>query len=208
MFHLTNTLLRGSGGGGGGGLLAQNNPNFMSSMMSAMSQGMKEQSKPPSGPQMAQMFQQQQQQGPQGPQGPQQQQAAFRSHMDQRQQSFPKPMETRGMARQEMRGPSIDQNLFNGTPLASNHPNQINQMPMPPQPMTMPTQGGLRSVPQPPTNFYDDINEDDRFSIASSDSSLSTITSDTKSVTVRKAPVKKGKGGKVTSGGGFELNIN
>ena len=42
---------------------------------------------------------------------------------------------------------------------------------MPPQPMPMPTQGGLRSVPQPiqqqqPLPFYDDINEDDRFSVA------------------------------------------
>jgi len=211
MFHLTNTLLKGPIGGGGGGLLAQNNPNFMASMMSAMSQGMKEQSKPPSGPQMAEMFQQQQQGVPQ-----QQQQNDIRAHMQQRQQTFPKPMETRTMGRQEMKGPSIDQNLFNGTPLASNHPNNIQQMPFPQQPMTMPTQGGLRpnippapSGPSGPPAFYDDINEDDRFSVASSDSSLSTITSDTKSVTVRKAPVKKGKNGKASgNSGGFELNIN
>jgi hypothetical protein len=164
MFHLTNTLLKGPGLGG---MLAQNNPNMMQSMMSAMSQGMKDMNKPPSGPQMANMFQQQQQQ----------------------QNSFPKPMETRQVGRQEMRGPTIDPGLFNGTPLASNHPSSGVQKPMNPQ--------------QPPNLFYDNspIKEDDRFSIASSDSSLSEISnlSDVKSVTV-----KKNKNGKA---GGLELNI-
>jgi hypothetical protein len=172
MFHLTNTLLKGNGNGGGG-LLAQNNPNFMASMMGAMSQGMKEMNVPPSGANMAQMFQQQQMQ----------------------QQKFPQPMETRG-ARQEMRGPNIDQNLFNGTPLASNHPTVVPQRP----PMA-PT------APPVASNYYNNtppIDDDDRFSIASSDSSLSSIQSESfKSVTVKKAPGKKGKGG-----GGLELNIN
>jgi len=170
MFHLTNTLLKGPGMGG---MLAQNNPNMMQSMMSAMSQGMKDM-KPPSGPQMANMFQNQQ--------NPQQM----------GQNGFPKPMDTRPPGRQEMRGPNIDPGLFNGTPLATNHPSANIQKPMNPQP--------------PPNLFYDNspIKEDDRFSIASSDSSLSEISnlSEVKSVTVRKN--KNGKNGK---GGGLELNI-
>jgi len=193
MFHLTNTLLKGPGMGGGGGLLAQNNPNFMASMMGAMSQGMKDMSKPPTGAQMANMYQQQQAPPPttnfvQNPQ--QQQQNAMRDHMQQRQASFPKPMETRGQ-RQEMKGPSIDQNLFNGTPLASNHPSVSSfQQPIAP-------------IPPPSNVFYDNsptIDEDDRFSVASSDSSLSSVS--VKNVTIKKN-TKKGKGG-----GGLELNIS
>jgi len=152
MFHLTNTLLKGPGMGD---LLAQNNPNFMASMMGAMSQGMKDQ-KPPTGQNMAQMYQQKQQ------------------------ESFPKPMDTR-TGRQEMQGPRIDRDLFNGTPLATNHPSNIQQSSMP--------------VYQQSSA----IQEDDRYSIASSDSSLSSIES-VKNVKVVK---KRGKG----SGGGLELNI-
>ena len=149
MFHLTNSLLKSpimSGGDSGGfpGMVAQNNPNFMANMMSSMSQGMKEMAKPP---QMGKT--QSQQPGP------------------------PKPMDTRGV-RKEMNGPSIDQSLFNGTPLMHNYPK-------PPQPV--------------PHYTYDNINDDDRYSIASSDSSLSSVRS------IR--PTKK-----KTSGGGIELNIS
>ena len=154
-----------------GGLLAQNGnfgsnlssgqPNFMASMMGAMSQGMKEMGRPPN--------QQQNQQA---------------------QQNFPPPAETRGI-RKEMRGPTIDSNLFNGTPLASNYP-------VPPPPMA-------RQQPQPV--YYDEnpINDDDRFSIASSSdgSSVSTVSlgSTVKTLNI-KGGNKKGKGG-----GGLELNI-
>ena len=158
MFHLTNTLLKGPGMGG---MLAQNNPNFMANMMGAMSQGMKESTKPPTGQGMAQMYQQQ--------------------------ASFPKPMDTR-TGRQEMQGPHIDRDLFNGTPLASNHPSNV-----PIKPIPVPQQVYYQSPP---------INDDDRYSIASSDSSLSSIGS-AKRVTVKKAVTKRGK----AVGGGLELNI-
>jgi len=143
-----------------GGMLAQNNPNFMANMMGAMSQGMKEM-KPPTGQGMAQMYQQQ--------------------------NTFPKPMDTR-TGRQEMQGPHIDRDLFNGTPLASNHPSNA-----PIKPIPVPQQVYYQSPP---------INDDDRYSIASSDSSLSSIES-VKRVTVKKSTTKRGKGG----GGGLELNI-
>lgn len=159
MYHLTNTLLRGPTMPG---LVAQNNPNFMASVMGAMSQGMKEMNKPPN---LSGMYEQHRQQ--------------------QQQQTFPKPVETRG-ARQEMRGPTIDHNLFNGTPLASNHPDAHNFH----KPEIIPTK-----LP-----VYDNspIDDDDRFSIASSDSSLSTQS------TVKNVIVKKN--GKKS--GGLELNIN
>ena len=193
MFHLTNTLLKGPGlMGGGAGMVAQNNPNFMASMMGAMSQGLKEATKPPSGPQMAQMFQQQQQPVPQGT-------ADIRSHMNQRQTTFPKPMETRAMGRQEMKGPSIDQNLFNGTPLASN---QNFQQVIPP--MSVPQLA--QPLAQPPPGYFDDINEEDRYSVASSDSSLTSMNSEnfSKNVSIKKVS-KKVKGKKSD---GFELNIS
>ena len=88
-------------------------------------------------------------------------------------QGPPKPMETRGI-RKEMKGPNIDQNLFAGTPLMSNYPK-----------------------PPEPVDFFNQ-NEDDRFSVASTDSSLSSISMDKK--------IKNNK--KATKGGGFELNIN
>ena len=159
MYHLTNTLLRGPTMPG---LVAQNNPNFMASVMGAMSQGMKEMNKPPN---LSGMYEQHRQQ--------------------QQQHTFPKPVETRG-ARQEMRGPTIDHNLFNGTPLASNHPDAHNFH----KPEIIPTK-----LP-----VYDNspIDDDDRFSIASSDSSLSTQS------TVKNVIVKKN--GKKS--GGLELNIN
>lgn len=171
MFHLTNTLLKGPGMGN---ILAQNNPNFMASMMGAMSEGMKDMNKPPTGAGMAQMFKQQQ--------------AAANS--------FPKPMDTR-TGRQEMKGPSIDRDLFNGTPLASNHPSVSNTFQQQ-QPTFKQQPVQQQQAPQP---YYDNspIQDDDRFSIASSDSSLSIVS--TKNVTVKRA-VKKGK-----NGGGLELNI-
>jgi len=94
----------------------------------------------------------------------------------------PKPVETRGI-RKEMKGPSIDGNLFAGTPLMSNYPK-------PPAPVEYNNQ-------YPTIN--DPINEDDRFSVASSDSSLS-------SVSVKKINIQ-GKKGKNVKSGGFELNI-
>jgi len=93
------------------------------------------------------------------------------------QQGPPKPVETRGI-RKEMKGPNIDQNLFAGTPLMSNYPK-------PPEPVYF-------------FNSNVNQNEDDRFSVASSDSSLSSISMDKKIKNNRKA----------TKGGGFELNIN
>jgi hypothetical protein len=209
MFHLTNTLLKGPGlMGGGAGMVAQNNPNFMSSMMGAMSQGMKEMNKPPSGQQMAQMYQQQQQ----APQGP----VDMRNHLDLRQAAFPKPVDTRAGGRQEMRGPLIDQNLFNGTPLGSTHPNNASfQQPL--SSMNIPNnvpqsqpQMVANNMPGPPQGYYDDIQEDDRFSIASSDSSLTSMNSDSfKSISVKRVSKKGGKvGGKKSGSDGFELNIS
>jgi hypothetical protein len=167
MFHLTNTLLKGPAMGN---LVGQNSPNFMANMMGAMSQGMKEMNKPPTGQGMANMFQQQ--------------------------KGFPKPVDTR-TTKQEMTGPTIDSNLFNGTPLASNHPS----LPTFQKPQPMPREPPIQQQ-QAPKPFYDNspIDDDDRFSVASSDSSLSSVS--TRNVTVKKRPTKVGK-----SGGGLELNI-
>jgi hypothetical protein len=112
----------------------------------------------------------------------------------QNQQNFPPPMETRGI-RKEMRGPNIDPRLFNNTPLASNYP-------APPPPMTR------NGVPPPPPRpvYYDEnpINDDDRFSIASSDdSSVSTVSLGS---TVKTLNVGMGKK-KNARNGGLELNI-
>ena len=171
MFHLTNSLLKSP-------MMecmpiAQNNPNFMASMMSAMSQGMKEAAKPPNFKAPGQGF------PGQGPQG------------------FPAPMETREI-RKEMRGPSIDPGLFNGTALASNYPGiqPTTQQPLP--------QHQHRAPPPPPSSvggssyYYeeDPIDDDDRYSMGSSDSSLSDVSlgSTVKKVNVK--PVVKRGGGK------------
>jgi hypothetical protein len=102
-------------------------------------------------------------------------------------QGMPPPMETRGM-RKEMRGPTLDQNLFNGTPLGSNYPSP---------PGTQQRQGKV---------YYDEnpINDDDRYSVASSsdDSSVSTVSLGS-TVRTLKVPQKKGRNAK----GGLELNI-
>jgi hypothetical protein len=174
MFHLTNSLLKSPAMGN---VVAQNNPNFMASMMGAMSQGMKEMGKPP-GPQG--MFQPQQQGPP----------------------KFPAPMETRGI-RKEMRGPSLDPNLFSGTPLASNYPAPPGQ-----QNFTMKNQVNAQQnsyVDQ--RSYYEEnpINDDDRFSIASSDdSSISTVSLGS---TVKTLNIGSKKGGKKGKNGGLELNI-
>jgi len=169
MFHLTNTLLKGpsiASAGGIGNMVAQNNPNFIQSMMGAMSQGMKEAAKPPN-------FQ--------GPQGG----------------TFPQPMETRGI-RKEMRGPSVDPGLFNGTPLQSNYPsnqNTVNNYPRVP-------------IPQERTNYYRDpnpIDDDDRFSMASS--SDSTISSVSLGSTVKTLNIGGSKVKKNSKNGTLELNI-
>ena len=152
MFHLTNSLFKSPAMN----IIGQNNPNFLSSMMGAMSEGMKEMNKPPN-------FRQQGQGQPQN--------------------SFPKPMETRGI-RREMKGPSIDPGLFN-------------------QNVNFPQQ---QQFPQSQQIYYDSnpIEEDDRFSVASSDSSLSSVSTVVKSVKNVSITKKKGKGGK----GGIELNIS
>jgi hypothetical protein len=104
-------------------------------------------------------------------------------------QGMPPPMETRGL-RKEMRGPTLDQNLFNGTPLGSNYPSPPGAQQRPPQQKV----------------YYDEnpINDDDRYSIASSsdDSSISTVSLGS-TVRTLKVPAKKGRNAK----GGLELNI-
>ena len=205
MFHLQGQLAKVTAGvmGNGSGVVAQNNTNFMTTMLGAMSQGMKQANIPPTGAQMVQEFQQQSNPFPQ-PQVsiPQPHTVDIRNHLDMRQAAFPKPIETRTTGRQEMRGPSIDQNLFNGTPLA-NHPSatllQVPNVGGPPPPQRT-------NVASQPIYYDDNINDDDRYSIASSDSSLTSM-SDTKSITVKKrVPTRKGKAGKAAPGG-FELNI-
>ena len=90
------------------------------------------------------------------------------------QQGPPKPMDTRGV-RKEMNGPSIDHSLFNGTPLMHNYP----------------------KPPPPAAHYnYDDNINDDRYSVASSDSSLSSVES------VKNVRYNKKKNG------GIELNIS
>ena len=175
MFHLTNSLLKGPAMTN---LVAQNNPNFMASMMGAMSQGMKDMNRPPPAQGMPQPMQQNRPNGLQP------------------------PMETRGI-RKEMKGPSLDQNLFNGTPLSSNYPN-------PPQQNNFAPQGnfnaGNYNAPNyNAPNYYDEnpINDEDRFSVLSDSSSdISTVSlgSTVKTLTLKKKPVR-GKNG------GLELNI-
>lgn len=159
MFHLTNSLLK-SPSMGPINTIAQNNPNFMQSMMGMMSQGMKDMSRPPD--------------------------------MKNAQNSFPKPIDTRTI-RKEMNGPSIDPNLFSGTSLPNKYSpgtglgNLVNNYPKPPTPVEYSSK-----------EYYgNQIDEDDRFSIASSDSSLS-------SVSVKNINVKKAKG----KNQGLELNIS
>ena len=165
MFHLTNSLLKSPAMNTiiaqNGNFGQQNSPNFMASMMGAMSQGMKEMNKPP----QPNLFQPQQ-------------------------NSFPPPMETRGI-RKEMRGPTIDNNLFNGTPLASNYPKPPQQQQFQP--------------PQFQSNYFEEnpINDDDRFSIASSDSSVSTVSLGSTVKTLNIGSSKK----RQAKGGGLELNI-
>lgn len=103
------------------------------------------------------------------------------------------PMETRGI-RKEMRGPSLDPNLFHGTPLASNYPS-------PPPPMNFQQQPPPRFQRE---HYYDDnpIRDDDRFSIASSDDS--DISSVSMGSTVKTLNIGGKK--KVTKKG-VELNI-
>jgi len=151
--------------------VAQNNPNFLAGMMGAMNQGMKEAAKPPN-------FKQ-------NPPG-------------QTASNFPPPMETRGL-RKEMRGPNMDSNLFNGTPL-SNHPNQVNILPKPPIP-SMYSNGPMNMSNADIRSYYEEnpIDEEDRFSVASSsDSSMSSSPK----------IIKKGKVTKNNKNGGYELNIS
>jgi len=109
--------------------------------------------------------------------------------------NFPPPMETRDI-RKEMRGPSIDHSLFSGTPLASNYPQPPPPMNRPMQPMNRQPQ----SMNSPPPMYYEDnpINDDDRFSVASSSdgSSISTVSLGSTVKTIKKQTNK-----------GVELNI-
>ena len=175
MFHLTNSLLKGPMNSmNQGNPMAQNNPNFMASMMSAMNQGMKEAAKPPN-------FKNPAQQVPTG--------------------APPPPMETRGI-RKEMRGPNMDPGLFNGTPLATNHPNQVNILPKPPIPSVYPN-GPMNMSRADIRSYYEDnpIDEDDRFSIASSsDSSMSSHPPPRKTIVTKKV-------NRNAKNGGLELNI-
>jgi hypothetical protein len=168
MFHLTNSLLKSPSMNN---LVAQNNPNFLASMMGAMSQGMKEMNTPPH---------------------------PLNQSTPQHQQGFPSPMETRGI-RKEMRGPMLDQNLFNGTPLASNYPTPPTQSP--PQFRQAPN---LPPRPPPPV-YYDEnpINDDDRYSVLSDDSSISTVSLGSTVKTLNIGSKKNNKKGS----SGFELNI-
>ena len=162
MFHLTNSLLKGPALGN---ILAQNGnfgqPGQQQNFMASMMGAMNQGMKDMAKP-------------------PNQQKPP----------DFAPPMETRGM-RKEMRGPTIDQNLFSGTPLTSNYP-------APPgfAPPGFPNQQNQKK-------YYDDspINDDDRFSIASSsDTSVSTVSLGS---TVRTLNInKKNKGKK-----GVELTI-
>ena len=180
MFHLTNSLLKGPAMGN---MLAQNNPNFMSSMMGAMSQGMKEMSKPPN-------FQQVPQRGEPNASG----------SVGVSGTPFA-PVETRGI-RKEMRGPTMDPSLFNNTPLASNYPN-------PPKNYSNPPNVNLPNVNSQNVNLQNvnlqknysrqsNYDDDDRVSVVSTDSSDSSVSS-VSVATVKKVQLKKNKG--------FELNI-
>jgi hypothetical protein len=171
MFHLTNSLLKSPVMNS---INNQMNPNVLQSMMSAMSQGMREMNQQPMSnmSNMSNMNNMNQQ---------------SMSNMNlpfQVPQAPPKPVETRGI-RKEMKGPSIDQSLFTGTPLMSNYP----------KPPAQPN----NEFNYQNTQSFNPINEDDRFSIASSDSSLSEVS-------VKKISIQNGKKGKKS--GGFELNIS
>jgi hypothetical protein len=169
MFHLTNSLLKGPALGN---ILAQNGnfgqPGQQQNFMASMMGAMNQGMKEMSRP-------------------PNQQQAA-------QQQKFPQPVDTRDV-RKEMRGPTIDQNLFARTPLATNYPAPPGFAPP-----------GFQSQ-QNQKNYYDEspINDDDRYSIASSsDSSVSTVSLGS---TVRTLNINNKKSKGKGKGGGLELNI-
>jgi hypothetical protein len=168
MFHLTNTLIKSSPMN----ILTQNIPN----MNNTPGNGNFMQSMLGA---MKDMSRQQQVPGPPS-NGP------------------PKQLDTRG-GRQEMKGPTIDTSLFVNTPMMSNYPRPP-VVPGVPGPPGMPGMPGMPGFQGQPENMYgyEDNNEEDRFSIASSDSSLSSAST----VSVKKKVVK-GRGN-----GGIELNIN
>lgn len=151
MFHISQTFLKSMNIGNV--VNTNTSGNGIASVLSAMSQGMKDASRPPN----------------------------FKANP---QTGFPAPVDTRG-DRKEMRGPNMDPNLFSGTPIATNHPNQVNTYAKP-----------------PPPNYYDEP-DDRRFSIASSsDSDFSSISSDSSvSVRPKRRIITKGKNK------GIELNL-
>jgi hypothetical protein len=167
MFHLTNSLLKGPGLAN---ILAQNGnfgqPGQQQNFMASMMGAMNQGMKDMAVPPNQQ------------PQQP----------------KFPQAVETRGI-RKEMRGPTIDQNLFARTPLATNYPAPPGFAPpgFPPQ--------------QNQKTYYDEspINDDDRYSIASSsDSSVSTVSLGS---TFRTLNINSKKGKGKGKNGGVELNI-
>ena len=170
MYHLTNSLLKGNSMNP----LAPNNPNFMQSMMGALNQSMNQMNQVRSTTQVDEYS---------SPPPPNVNPMNFPKSGPP-----PKPIETRGI-RKEMRGPTIDQNLFAGTPLMSNYPK-------PPAPVDYPQNNQNNN----------EIIEDDRFSLASSDSSLSSVSTVEKKITFNS--MKKNTKTKKSNGSGFELNIN
>ena len=130
------------------------------------------------------------------------------NNQNQQNSQIPQPIDTRGV-RKEMRGPSIDKNLFANTPLVNNYPK-------PPGPVTYSNDRypNDRHPNDRYPNVENPIDEDDRFSVASSDSSLSSDSSNSSNSSISSVPsVKKvrivnKKGNKKNQGGGgFELNI-
>ena len=175
MFHLTNTLLK-TPSFESVNQIGQNSPtqqpgmnnNFMASMMGALNQNMKE---------MNNMNPQNNNQKP-----------IFTNDLNkpsnQQDAGLPKPIETR-FARKEMKGPSIDPNLFGN----------INNYAQPP----------------PPIDFFDE----DRFSVASSDdsdiSSVSSVSKDSlrnTSETVKKLLINNNTKNTKNTKKGIELNIS
>jgi hypothetical protein len=154
MFHLTNSLLK-TPTFEGMTKIGENIPNkgnFMSGMMGAMSQGMKEMAN---------------------------QKSPFPEvYIPNNQQGIPKSVDTRG-PRKEMKGPSIDSSLFGN----------VNNYPMPPAPVDY-------SFP-----------DDDRFSVASSESSNSSSVSHDSIITKKKNYNNTTAKRVIGKSKGFELNI-
>jgi hypothetical protein len=162
MFHLTNTLLKPAsfekigenipGKAPSGSANSPLNGNFMASMMASMSQGMKDMNN---------------------------NKTPFSNPINPT-NGVPKTVDTRG-PRKEMKGPTIDPNLFGS----------INNYPMPPGPVT----------------YTQQFNDEDRFSIASSSDAESYSESVESVKYVKRLPTKIATNTNRSKKGGFELNI-